>query len=212
MNGVKVSGRTDKGLGIGLLNAVTADMYAVVKDPNGNRRKILTEPLTNYNILVLDQNLPHNSDIFLVNTNVMRAGSARDANVTTAQGVYEMKNHLFRFLGRYSMSRVYDHTSNVENKLVKKNTIGNQYSFGIDKVKGVWNYGVVHEWGDKNYDKNDLGRIFVRDYTMDQGYIYFSHNNPFWKIFIYVQRAFVKQPRDIKAHQLFVVLARICRS
>ena len=187
LNGVKVSGRTDKGLGIGLFNAVTADMYAVVKDQNGNRRKILTEPLTNYNILVLDQNLPHNSDIFLVNTNVMRAGSARDANVTTAQGVYEMKNHLFRFLGRYSMSRVYDHTYNTENKHVKKNTIGNQYSFGIDKVKGVWNYGAVHEFGDENYDKNDLGRIFIHDYTMDQAYAYFSANNPFWKIFNYGQ-------------------------
>ncbi|MEO8086649.1 MAG: DUF5916 domain-containing protein, partial [Bacteroidota bacterium] len=187
LNGVKVSGRTDKGLGIGVLNAVTADMHAVVKDPEGNKREIQTEPLTNYNILVLDQNLPHNSDIFLVNTNVMRAGNARDANVTTAQGAYEMKSHLFKFTGRYSMSRIYDHTYNTENNLVKKNIIGNQYSFLIDKVKGVWNYGVVHEWGDKNYDKNDLGRIFIHDYTTDQAYIYYNANNPFWNIFKYGQ-------------------------
>ncbi len=190
LNGVKVSGRTDKGLGIGVLNAITADMYATIKDANGNRHQIMTEPLTNYNILVLDQNLPHNSDIFLVNTNVMRAGSAKDANVTTAQGAYEMKSHLFRFTGRYSMSRVYDHTYNDENKLAKKNIIGNQYSFLIDKVKGVWNYGAVHEFGDRNYDKNDLGRIFVHDYTTDQVYLYYSANNPFWKIFKYGQAGF----------------------
>lgn len=190
LNGVKVSGRTDKGLGIGLLNAITSDMYAVVKDEAGNKRKILTEPLTNYNILVLDQNLPHNSDVFLVNTNVMRAGSARDANVTSVQGAYEMKNHLFRFTGRYSMSRLYDHTYDDENNFSKKLTVGNQYSFLIDKVSGLWNYGAVHEFGDKNYDKNDMGRIFIHDYTTDQAYIYFNANNPFWKVFKYGQAGF----------------------
>jgi hypothetical protein len=190
LNGVKVSGRTDKGLGVGLLNAVTAEMNAVVKDPEGNKREIETEPLTNYNIIVLDQNLPHNSDVFLVNTNVMRAGSARDANVTAAQGKYEMKNHLFRFTGFYSMSRTYNHVYDTENNLVKEDKVGNQYSFAIDKVKGAWNYGVSHESADKNYDKNDLGRNFYRDFVTDIAYAYFNANNPFWKVFKYGQGGF----------------------
>ena len=190
LNGAKVSGRTDKGLGVGLLNAVTAEMNAVVKDQEGNTRKIQTEPLTNYNIFVLDQNLPHNCDVFLVNTNVMRAGSARDANVTAAQGVYEMKNHLFRFTGFYSMSRIYDHRYNESNQPVRNTSIGNQYSFYIDKVKGIWNYGVAHEASDRNYDKNDMGRIFYHDFMTDNAYAYINANNPFWKIFKYGQAGF----------------------
>jgi len=190
LNGVKVSGRTDKGLGIGLLNAVTAEMNAVVKDPEGNERKIMTEPLSNYNIIVLDQNLAHNSDVFLVNTNVMRAGSARDANVTVAQGAYEMKNHLFRFTGRYSLSRIYDHVYDETGALQKDTRDGNQVSLSIDKVKGIWNYGGTHEWGDKNYDRNDLGRLNIHDFTNDQVYAYFNANNPFWKIFKYGQGGF----------------------
>ncbi len=190
LNGVKVSGRTDKGLGVGLFNAVTADMYAVIKDANGNTRKILTEPLTNFNILVLDQNLPHNSDVFLVNTNVMRNGSARDANVTVGQGAYEMKNHFFRFTGRYSLSQIYDHKYDENGAMQKDIRNGTQVSLSIDKVKGLWNYGATHEWGDKNYDRNDLGRLNVHDFTNDQAYAYFNANNPFWKIFKYAQAGF----------------------
>ena len=187
LNGVKVSGRTDKGLGIGLLNAVTDNMYAEIVDQDGNKRKILTEPFANYNIFVFDQNLPHNSDVFLVNTNVMRQGSARDANVTTAQGSYELKSHLFRFTGYYSQSRIYEHIYNEENELEKQTRVGNVYGLNIDKVKGVWNYGLGHESCDDNYDKNDMGRIFYKDYISEFVYAYYNANNPFWKIFKYGQ-------------------------
>jgi len=47
LNAVKLSGRNNHGLGIGIFNAVTDNMYAVVEDGAGNRRKIQTEPLTN---------------------------------------------------------------------------------------------------------------------------------------------------------------------
>src|SRR6185436_20004732 len=152
LNGMKVSGRTDKGLGVGVFNAVTANTYATINTSEGGSRKILTEPLTNYNILVFDQNLPHNSDVYLVNTNVTREGSARDANVTTGFGAYELKNHGYRFSGRYSMSRVYDPHEQVK--------VGNQSGLSIDKQQGTWRYGVFSEYDDKNYDKNDLGTIF----------------------------------------------------
>ena len=190
LNGVKVSGRTDKGLGIGLLNAITAEMNAEVVDPEGRKRNIVTEPMSNYNIFILDQNLPHNSDIFLVNTNVMRAGSARDANVTAAQARYEMKNHLFRFTGFYSQSRIFTHILDEQNNEIKDTKVGHQYSFFIDKVKGAWNYGIAHEASDKNYDKNDMGRIFYHDFTSDYVYAYYNANNPFWNIFKYGNAGF----------------------
>ncbi|HKR07372.1 MAG TPA: DUF5916 domain-containing protein, partial [Bacteroidia bacterium] len=55
LNATKISGRTDGGMGIGFFNAVTDNMYAIAEDANGNTRKILTEPLTNFNVIVFDQ-------------------------------------------------------------------------------------------------------------------------------------------------------------
>ncbi|RYY11016.1 MAG: hypothetical protein EOO36_19650, partial [Cytophagaceae bacterium] len=74
INATKISGRTRKGLGVGVFNAVSATAYATVQDSvSGAQRQLLTQPLTNYNIVVLDQSLPHNSYVSLVNTNVTRA-------------------------------------------------------------------------------------------------------------------------------------------
>lgn len=57
-NATKLSGRTKGNLGIGIFNAVSVPMYAKIKNLNtGQDSTILTEPLTNYNILVLDQAL-----------------------------------------------------------------------------------------------------------------------------------------------------------
>ena len=39
---------------------------------------------TNYNVLVADQNLPNNSVVSIINTNVTRFGDDYDANVTGA--------------------------------------------------------------------------------------------------------------------------------
>ena len=43
--------------GIGLLNAVTNNTYAIIRDSLGHSRRYLTEPLSNYNVFVLDKQL-----------------------------------------------------------------------------------------------------------------------------------------------------------
>jgi hypothetical protein len=48
------------------------------------RRNEVVEPLTNYNVLVLDQRFRQNSSVSFVNTNTTRNGSFRDANVSAA--------------------------------------------------------------------------------------------------------------------------------
>ena len=62
VNALKVSGRTKKGLGIGVFNAVTAPAFAKIQNLDSEEiRKIITEPLINYNVFVLDQQLRNNS-------------------------------------------------------------------------------------------------------------------------------------------------------
>ena len=74
VNATKISGRSQKGLGIGVLNAVTKPQYALVENGAKQQRKIETDPLTNYNVFVLDQTMKHNSSVSFVNTNVWRSG------------------------------------------------------------------------------------------------------------------------------------------
>src|ERR1051326_3046393 len=70
LNATKISGRTNNGIGIGFLNAVTDNTYATIGDSLGGTRKILTEPLSNYNVFVIDKQLKSASNVYLINTNV----------------------------------------------------------------------------------------------------------------------------------------------
>lgn len=82
LNAFKISGRTAGNTGIGIFNAVEAETFATVRDAAGNAKQITTNPLTNRSVVVFDQSLPNNSDIYFANTNVMRNGSYYDANVS----------------------------------------------------------------------------------------------------------------------------------
>ena len=87
LNASKISGRTSKGLGIGFFNAITEKTYATIEDTlTGETREELIEPLSNYNVLVLDQVLKNNSYITFTNTNVSKQGATRNANVEKLQG------------------------------------------------------------------------------------------------------------------------------
>lgn len=185
VNATKLSGRTDNGLGIGLFNAVTANTYAVIRQADGSRKKILTEPLSNYNLIILDQQLKNNCNIFLVNTDVMRNGRARDANVTTAQGTFENAKHEYRVTGRFSESRIHEWVKADEGRDTKRLKTGEQFSINVDKISGSSYYGAAYEQGNAGYDKNDMSFIFVRDYTFTNLYYSYTKFNPFWKHFRY---------------------------
>ncbi len=80
-------------------------MYAQIKDnSNDSMVRILTEPLTNFNVIVLDQALKNRSSITFTNTNVLRKGNSRNANVAAVDiSLYDKKNlHQFFIDGLYS--------------------------------------------------------------------------------------------------------------
>lgn len=149
LNSVKVTGRSQKGLGVGVLNAVTENTYATVKDTlTGETTKIKTEPLTNYNVFVIDQEFNKNSFISLVNTNVLREGNFRDANVSSL--VFSLANgsNAYRLSGDGSMSNI---SENGENES------GFASRLEFEKTKGQIRYSLRHRFADDTYDKNDLG-------------------------------------------------------
>ncbi len=104
INATKISGRTQKGLGIGFLNALTKTQYATIENNDKEKWQKLTDPLTNYNVFVLDQTMKHNSSVSLINTNVWRNGKDYDANVTAALFELNDKKNTYNLGGKLAMS------------------------------------------------------------------------------------------------------------
>ncbi len=152
INASKFSGRTAKGLGIGVFNAITKPMYAEIQNNNsGEKRRFKTASLTNYNILVLDQTLKNNSSISLVNTNVWRSGADYDANVTAAMFDLYNKGSKYNFFGQASVSQKIDHF---------KNIVGYAHFVGFGKTNGNFTFNVIQSLEDDKFDKNDLGILY----------------------------------------------------
>jgi hypothetical protein len=147
-NAIKLSGRTKDKLGIGVLNAIAAPMYATVLDrTTGMKNKIQTSPLTNYNIVVLDQALKGRSYITFTNASTIRQGSARDANVSSLDiSLYNKSNaYNIKTWGRYS--KVFP--------LNAHDGFNTGLKFG--KVGGRIQYYVQGDVKSTRYDPRDLG-------------------------------------------------------
>ncbi|MBK7224678.1 MAG: hypothetical protein IPH96_04340 [Saprospiraceae bacterium] len=57
-NATKISGRTSNNFGVRLFNAIVVKSYAIIQNTEaGTQRKILTNPLTNYNMAYYKNNL-----------------------------------------------------------------------------------------------------------------------------------------------------------
>ncbi len=107
-NATKVSGRNSSGLGIGVFNAISRETFARIEDmETGRVRNATTAPVTNYNMLVFDQNLPNNSKVSLANTSVWRAGDTyHDANVTSLSFNIKNKAQSYNVFGRGTVSQI----------------------------------------------------------------------------------------------------------
>lgn len=153
INASKVSGRTKKGLGIGVFNAIEGRAIATIIDSMGNNRFVETNPLTNYNVLAFSQNLNNNSSVSILNTNVFRAGPARDANVTVAGGEIYSKDR------KYAVS-----TSTTISMLSEEGAeFGHSQFMKVAKVAGIWKYGLSYGEESDTFDPNDLGFLYANN-------------------------------------------------
>ncbi|RSK38724.1 DUF5916 domain-containing protein [Mangrovimonas spongiae] len=157
LNAIKVSGRTKNGLGIGFFNAITEKTNAKIKNTvTGETRNEVVEPLTNYNIFVVDQQFNGNSSVSLINTNVTRNGHFRDANVTGVLADITNKSNTINVTGQLKTSNV-----NTPNGM----STGFSSELGLRKINGNYRYGIYHNLANDDYDINDLGVIFRNNYN-----------------------------------------------
>lgn len=149
INATKVSGRTNGGLGIGFLNAMTAPAYASVRDSfSGEERRIATQTFTNYNLIVLDQTLFGNSSISLSNSNVTRKTYL--ANVTAAEFNISDRSKIFRIKGTGAVSWIRNENNSCR---------GFKTYLEAGKYGGRWQYQGILSIISDQYNQNDLGYL-----------------------------------------------------
>ncbi|TCJ17618.1 hypothetical protein EPD60_05330 [Flaviaesturariibacter flavus] len=176
INATKFSGRTSKGLGIGVFNAVERRTYATVTDATGKERiKVETSPLTNYNVFVLDQTLKNNSSVSLINTNVLRDGNETDANVSAFLFDFNNKKNTYNWNGNVSVSNRF-FPGQVET--------GYAHVLGFGKTGGRFNFQLGQELYDDKYNKRDLG---------------FMNNNNYLDHYMWVGYKWVKPTRHFNS-------------
>ncbi len=158
LNALKISGRTKAKLGIGFFNAITEKTEVQITDTiTGAQRNQVIEPLSNYNIFVVDQQFNNNSSLSLINTNVTRSGSDfRDANVTGLVWNLTNKPNSYRLTG----SSVVSHLN-----LPGNNIAGFASELDFNRIKGKFRYGLNYNIANKTYDINDLGVNFRNNFN-----------------------------------------------
>lgn len=150
-NAVKFSGRTSGKLGIGIFNAVTENVKATLRNrTTGADSTVITEPLANYNIIVLDQALKNRSHITFTNTNVWRNGNKRDANVSALDIALYDKHNKYGIILRPRYSTVFQNTG-------RYNGFANYFEAG--KVSGNLQFSLINDLKSAQYDPNDLGYL-----------------------------------------------------
>ncbi|MEN9700072.1 MAG: hypothetical protein RLZZ301_1270 [Bacteroidota bacterium] len=190
-NASKYSGRMKNGLGLGVFNAVNAEQFSTaISTIDGTKREVMISPLTNYNVLVLDQNLKNNSSVTFTNTNVWRAGSFYDANVSGLNFNINTNNNEFNFNGKGAFSAQFD----------TQNKTGYSYNLNAQKQRGALVGGVGYLEESDTYDPNDLGFNYNnnrRIIEVSAAYRNFKPENPKimkWIIRSSVSRAYLYNP------------------
>ena len=168
-NAIKLSGRTKNKLGIGVFNAVAAPMNATIRDVNtGEKTKIQTEPLTNYNIFVLDQALKGRSFVTITNTNVIRNGAGDDANVSGLDFSLYDKDNTYNLRGYGHYSKVFADSS----------YDGYNTQLRFAKVSGKFRYSIQNTIRSEGYDPTDMGYLQTANQVLNTASLSYNQFTP----------------------------------
>jgi len=175
INAFKISGRNSKGLAIGVLNAITANTYAQVKDTlTGVEKNIVTEPLANYNVFVIDQAFNQGNNLYLTNTSFLRNKSNYSSNVT-AMGLTLIDGSKTYQL---SLNSALSHFYYLQNKYSDLPNNGYKASISLNKINGNFKYGLSSSYMDKNFNANDVGLTLFNNYLNNSVYIDYHQFQP----------------------------------
>ncbi len=152
INATKISGRSSSNLGLGFFNAMTANTYAKYKNPEMEEQKYLTDPFTNYNMLVLDQIIGRNSFVNVANTNVYTPSRSWTANVTGVTFKLTDRDNMFGLNGNMAYSTVMDSIALSPQTGYKFKIGGGKYG---GKITATYDISVISD----EYNPNHMGYL-----------------------------------------------------
>ena len=155
LNTIKVTGATNKNLSIGFLNAITDKVEAGIENLSSNQRRRQTiQPLVNYNVLSLSQQLLNEySSISVLNTNKAGNDGLYGNNVAFVADMFDNKRS-FNFKVKAFGSKTPKENS----------TNGFRTGISLSELKGNFRYNFSW-WGvDKHYKQNELGFFNYSDH------------------------------------------------
>ena len=171
LNLIKVTGKSKNGLSLGFLNGITAKSEVIIKNTTtGKTRKTTTNPLTNYNAIVIDQALKNNSSLTFINNSVLRNGKDYDANLTALLYRWYNKKRTYSMYLKKAISQKYYSE--------KENQFGHQYYAFLGKVSGKIQGGLSTSLVDEKFDNNDFGYLSRNNQFRLRTEISFTENAP----------------------------------
>lgn len=197
LNATKISGRTSKGYGLGVLNAMTLPAYATIKDTiTGEKREVLTQPFTNYNVSVIDKSLKNNSYFSIINSNVSMNNNPFMANVTATEFQFRDKSKTYALKGKGGISTRGD--TDRENGFFAE--------LGLEKNQGKLRYGIEQEIMDNKFNNNDLGYNRRNNELETEAWISYNITEPFsifkeWRSNVWWEYTRIYKPSDVYGHE-----------
>ncbi|RLD77411.1 MAG: hypothetical protein DRJ07_14750 [Bacteroidetes bacterium] len=154
---------------------MTINTYATIRDSVTNiERKELTQPFTNYNVLVFDKNLKNNSYASIINTNLSRFEDEYYANVTGTELSLFNKKKTYQVFAKGALSQIWDNVPNPE--------LGFYSHLNFSKTSGQFRFSLNNRIESDTYNPNDMG--FQRRNNEISSRLRFSYNifKPFWRL------------------------------
>ncbi len=149
LGAAKVSGKTPNGLSVGLMEAVTQEERATVVDALGNTSEIRVEPLANYSVLRLRQDVLENSNVGIIATSLNRKG-VWPAMTGGVDWTLRFSESTYRIDGFLAGTR----TTNALND--RLNGSAGRISFNKDGGEH-WRGFLSGDFTSKTYNINDIG-------------------------------------------------------
>lgn len=206
LSAVKFSGTTSSGLSVGLIQSVTAGMYARISDRNGNITKEQVEPLTNYTVARVQKGYNAGNTVIggmFTSTNRFHQSNNLDflSNNAYTGGVdllHHWKDKEFfveaRLFGSYvdgnaksittlqeSSARYYQRPGasylNYDTTLTHLSGLGGKLLVGKG-AKGLWRYSAGITWFSPGLELNDLGYMNQADIIKETNELSYSINQP----------------------------------
>lgn len=149
LGAVKMSGKTESGLSFGVLEALTSEERARIRDASGNESEFIAEPFANYSLVRVRQDVLEHSNVGFILTSVNRRGRL-PANTGGVNWDLTFPGTVYRLDGFLAGSRTANGAASRANGTMGRAT--------LQQIGGEhWRWDVSGDFTSRRFNINDIG-------------------------------------------------------